>query len=227
MPNFALILAAAGRSSRFGPSDLKKPFLELNGRAIWLRALDAFTGRPDLAQVLISLSPEDLGWFQTHFRGALQRYAIELVPGGKERADSVQNALNRVRNDIDFVAVHDAARPLLKANDVDRVFAAAQLYGAVIPVCPMVSTVKRVAEGTIVETVSRADLWQAQTPQTFRRELLQTAYAQRGDFPATDESQLVERLGHTVHVVECSARNLKITTPDDFQIAKALLSEDP
>ncbi len=223
MSSFAVILAAAGRSSRFGESRRKKPFLELKGRAIWLRALDPFLSRDDVQQILISVSPDDLEWFQEYFRANLALLDIELVPGGQERADSVQNALNRVRDDIDFVAVHDAARPLLTKSWVQKIFAAAQEFGAAIPACPVVSTVKRVVAEQIVATVPRAELWQAQTPQTFRRELLQAAYAQRGNFQATDEAQLVERLGQAVHVVDCSPMNLKITTKEDFQIAEALL----
>lgn len=219
----AVILAAAGRSTRFGESRRKKPFLELAGRAVWLRALDAFVTRDDVQQILMSVSPEDIEWFKEHFRANLAFTDIDIIPGGAERADSVQNALVAVRPEIEFVAVHDAARPLLAKKDVDRIFAAAREHGAAVPACRVVSTLKRVADSTITETVSRADLWQAQTPQTFRRSLLAEAYAQRGSFQATDEAQLVERLGHPVHIVECSAMNLKITTKEDFQIAEALL----
>ncbi len=227
MASFAVILAAAGKSSRFGKSNRKKPFLELKGRPIWVRALEPFIARDDVQQVLISIAPDDLDWFKDQFRANLAFMNVELVAGGAERADSVQNALSRVRNDIDFVAVHDAARPLLTKADVNKVFSAAEKHGAAIPACPVVSTLKRVQGGNIVETVPRADLWQAQTPQTFRRELLLRAYAQRKGFQATDEAQLVERLGEPVHIVECPAMNLKITTQEDFRMAEVLLDAIP
>lgn len=227
MPSFAVILAAAGKSTRFGESRRKKPFLELKGRPIWVRALEPFLKRDDVQQTLISIAPDDIDWFKDQFRANLAFMNLEIVPGGAERADSVENALRQVRNEIDFVAVHDAARPLLTPAWVNDVFSAAQQHGAAIPAAPVVSTLKRVHEQTITETVPRADLWQAQTPQVFRRDLLLQAYEQRQGLQATDEAQLVEQLGTPVHVVESSAMNLKITTQEDFRMAEALLGALP
>ena len=227
MPKFAVILPAAGKSSRFVHQRRKKPFVELRGRAVWLRSVDLFAGRPDVSQTLLVISPEDLEWFRETFRADLAFGDIELVTGGAERADSVQNALARVRPDAEFVAVHDAARPLMVETWVTEVFAAAVAHGAAIPAVRTASTVKRVQEKTILETVPRDALWQAQTPQVFRTELLREAYARRDGFIATDEAQLVERLGHPVHVVEGSPMNFKITTADDFRMAEAVLGVLP
>lgn len=226
MSTFAVILAAAGRSSRFGSaaSRERKVFQELKGRPIWLRAAEAFTGRDDVKQVLVVVSAEDEDWFRDKYQPNLAFTEIDVVTGGAERADSVQNALERVRTDIDFVAVHDAARPLITGLWIDDIFAAAEQSGAAIPAIPVSSTVKRVADGSITETVPRAGLHAAQTPQVFRRELLQEAYAQRGDLTSTDDAQLVEQLGRAVSVVPGSPLNIKITTHEDMKLAGAFLS---
>jgi 2-C-methyl-D-erythritol 4-phosphate cytidylyltransferase len=192
MATFAVILAAAGRSSRFQMNKRKKPFVDLKGRAVWLRAAELFLNRDDVVQALIAVAPEDLDWFKEKFRPNLAFMNIEIVAGGAQRTDTVQNALARVRNDVDFVAVHDAARPLLVPEWIDAIFRAAERTGAAIPAIAITSTLKRVSgDNTITETILRDDLWQAQTPQVFRRELLLEAFAQRGDSLATDESQLV------------------------------------
>lgn len=228
MAKFAVILPAAGKSTRFQSQKRKKPFVELKGRAIWLRSAELFINRDDVVQMLVVVSPDDMEWFKEKFRPNLAFMNVELVAGGKERADSVGNALSQVREEADFVAVHDAARPLLVKEWIDRVFAQAEKTGAAIPAVPVTSTLKRVSrDKTIRETVARDELWQAQTPQVFRRELLMEAYAHRPAAPMTDEAQLVEQIGHPVSIVEGSPMNLKITTHDDFRMAQALVDALP
>lgn len=232
MSRFAVILPAAGQSTRFSAQHRKKPFVELKGRPVWVRTAEHFVNRPDVAQTIIVVSPDDLDWFKEKFRPNLAFMEIEIVTGGKERADSVQNGIARVKPDVEFIAVHDAARPLLTAKWIDAVFREAERTGAAIPGASVTSTLKRVkSEGdgahVIKETVSRDELWQAQTPQVFRRELLMEAYAKRGKHAATDEASLVEQLGHPVAVVPGSAMNIKITTPEDFRIAEALIDSLP
>lgn len=226
MPKFAVIVAAAGRSSRFGGqvSREKKVFRELKGRPVWLRSVEAFADRPDVSQVIVTVSPDDIDWFRQKYAPNLGFRDLDIVEGGQERADSVLNALAKVRSEIDFVAIHDAARPLLVKQWIDEIFQAAVEHGAAIPAAPISSTLKRVHQGAVAETVPRENLFAAQTPQVFRRELILEAYAQRGEFPATDESALVERIGHTVHVVKGSPMNIKITTQEDLKIAEALLA---
>ncbi|MFT4555364.1 MAG: 2-C-methyl-D-erythritol 4-phosphate cytidylyltransferase [Planctomycetaceae bacterium] len=225
LSKFAVIVAAAGRSSRFGsrsPRE-KKVFRELNGRPVWLRSVEAFSGRTDVAQTIVIVAPDDLDWFKEKYAPNLGFLDLDIVAGGAERADSVMNALARVQSDIDFVAIHDAARPLVVKQWIDELFQAAETHGAAIPATAISSTLKRVDGESIVETVPRERLFAAQTPQVFRRELILEAYAKRGDFEATDESSLVERLGHAVHIVKGSPMNLKITTQEDLKIAGALL----
>lgn len=226
MAKFAVILAAAGRSSRFGAQATRdrKTFRELKGRAVWLRAASIFQARSDVEQLLLVLAPDDIEWFQTKFESNLAFMNLEIVEGGEKRSDSVQNALAKVRSDIDFVAVHDAARPLITGKWVDAVFSAAEKTGAAILATPISSTVKRAESGTIQETVPRDGLFAAQTPQVFSQELLQEVFAGRGDLEPTDEAQLVERAGHAVSIVESSPLNIKITTQDDLKMAEALLA---
>ncbi|MFO0820214.1 MAG: 2-C-methyl-D-erythritol 4-phosphate cytidylyltransferase [Pirellulales bacterium] len=228
MSKFAVILPAAGRSSRFRDQYYKKPFAPLENRAVWLHAVDKFLSRNDVKQVLLVISPEDREAFFSKFGANIAVLGVEVVEGGVERTDSVANALARVQPDIDFVAIHDAARPCIADTWIDEVFAAAVKTGAAILGTPVTSTLKRVAKDqTIQETVARADLWEAQTPQVFARQLLIDAYARRGREPATDDAQLVERLGRKVAIVTGSPMNIKITTRDDLRLAAHLLKALP
>jgi 2-C-methyl-D-erythritol 4-phosphate cytidylyltransferase len=228
MAKFAVILPAAGKSTRFHFQKRKKTFVDLKGRAVWLRAAELFVNRDDVVQTLVVVSPEDLDWFKEKFAPNLAFMNVDIVTGGAERADSVRNALARVKPEADFVAVHDAARPLLVAEWIDRVFRAAEKTGAAILATPVTSTLKRARKDGVIEaTVSRADLWSAQTPQVFRRQLLLDAYAKQGNLQPTDEAQLIEQLGTPVTLVEGSPLNIKITTNDDFRLAEAALDALP
>ena len=228
MATFAVILTAAGKSTRFKDQHYKKPFVPLDNRAVWLHSAERFLNRDDVKQLLLVISPEDQEYLEMKFAANIAILGIEVVLGGTERADSVANALARVKPNIDFVAVHDAARPCLANEWIDKVFDAAERSGAAILAIPVNSTLKRVGQDcTIQETVSREQLWEAQTPQVFRRQLLLDAYASRGREPATDDAQLVERLGQPVSVVEGSPINLKITTRDDLRLAAHALKALP
>ncbi len=143
------------------------------------------------------MPPEDREDFNFKFGSNVAILGIDVVPGGAERFDSVAAALARVKPEADFVCVHDAARPCLADAWIDEVFRAAEKSGAAILAIPVSNTLKRVGrDHKIEETVARDGLWEAQTPQVFRRQLLMDAYARRGDFPATDDAQVVERIGH-------------------------------
>ncbi len=228
MATFAVILPAAGKSTRFTSHKRKKPFVDLKGRPTWVRAAECFVNRDDVKQVLLVVSREDSEWVKEKFRPNLAFMNIDIIEGGEERFQSVQNALARVKSDVEFVAVHDAARPLIVKEWVDTIFAAAEKSGAAIPAIPTANTLKRVGPNSrILETVSREGLWQAQTPQVFRRQLLLDAFAKRGNLAATDEAQLVENTGYPVTVVEGWPMNIKITTFADFKMAEALVDALP
>lgn len=221
-------MPAAGRSSRFRDKHYKKPFAPLGGRAVWLHSAERFLGRDDVVQLILVISPEDREDFSFKFGSNVAIMGIEVVDGGTERSDSVAAGLEKVKPEADFVCVHDAARPCMANEWIDKVFAAAEKCGAALFAVPVPGTLKRVGpENRIEETVSREGLWEAQTPQVFRRELLEKAYAQREGFPATDDAQLVERLGHPVTVVPGSPVNLKITTREDLRLAEQALKALP
>jgi 2-C-methyl-D-erythritol 4-phosphate cytidylyltransferase len=221
MGPFAVILPAAGRSSRFGDPKQKKIYAELDGRAVWLRAVEPFIHRDDVAQTILVIAPEDRELFERRFRPSVAFLNIRVVEGGAERSDSVARALEVLDPACAFVAVHDAARPCLTPE---------RAHGAALPGLPVADTLKRVdPDGQTVETVPRAGLVAVQTPQAFRRDLLVRAYAERDRLagPVTDDAQLVEALGQPCQIVEGSPLNLKITTRADLLLAAAILRALP
>jgi 2-C-methyl-D-erythritol 4-phosphate cytidylyltransferase len=229
MARVAVILPAAGKSSRFRDKD-KKVFANIDGRAVWLRAAELFVNRKDVVQSLVVIAPDDQDLFARRYGAHLGLLGIEVVPGGAERFDSVANALARLRDDVDLVAVHDAARPCLPSALIDDVLKAAASTGAALLAVPVGDTLKRGDDaGKVEATVPRKGLWLAQTPQVFRRDFLLDAYARRGQAGpgVTDDAQLVEAAGHTVYLVTGSSSNIKITTREDLALAEAILKSRP
>jgi 2-C-methyl-D-erythritol 4-phosphate cytidylyltransferase len=229
MPRFAVILPAAGRSSRFRDRD-KKPFANLDGRAVWLRSAELFVNRKDVCQCLVVVAPEDQEMFRRRYGAHLGLLNVQIADGGAERFESVANALALLADEADFVAVHDAVRPCLPPALVDDVFARAAQTGAAMLAVPVSDTVKRAnPQGRVEATVPRQGLWLAQTPQAFRRDWLVQAYADRARLgrDVTDDAQLLEATGHPVHLVAGSTANLKITTREDLALAEAVLKARP
>ena len=232
MGRFAVILPAAGRSTRFGDPSQKKIFAELDGRAVWLRAAEPFLNRDDVAQVIVAIAPEDRERFLRKYQASIAFLDIRVIDGGAERSDTIARALEVVDPSCEFVAVHDAARPCLTAELVDAVFDAARAHGAALPGLAVTDTLKRVGDDrAITETVPRVGLVAVQTPQAFARDLLVRAYANRaslGDAAnVTDDAQLVEAIGVRAVIVEGSPLNLKITTAADLVLAAAILQAMP
>ena len=228
MSTFAVILPAAGQSRRFHDKAYKKPFAPLGGRAVWLHSAERFMNRSDVKQVIVCISAEDRELFDLKFGANIAILGVQVIEGGEHRSDTVQRALEKVKSEIDFVAVHDAARPCIADPWIDAVFDAAKRDGAAILAAPVQATLKRADPNKhISETVNREALWEAQTPQVFRRDLLIEAYAKRGRDPVTDDAQLVERLGKPVTIVPCSPLNIKITTRDDLKLAEQVLKVLP
>ena len=229
MTKFAVILAAAGRSERFGDRYNKKVFSLLGNRPLWMYSAEAFSKRDDVGQIILVVAPDDREVFADKFAANAAMFGIQIVSGGAERADSVLNALHKVRDDLPFVAVHDAARPCLATPWIDEVFREAKATGAAILGTPVHATVKKAdAKGQIVETIPRSGLWLAQTPQVFRTELLRKAYAEHpAPSSATDEASIVERTGHPVKLVPCSWLNIKVTTKEDMKVAELALKALP
>ncbi len=155
------------------------------------------------------------------------RKIVASVAGGAERQDSMRAGLTVLPADVELVAIHDAARPLVLPRDIARVVAAAERSGAALLAVPVRDTLKRVRDGRVVETPPREGLWAAQTPQVFRAGLLREALAkaEADGFQGTDDAQLVERLGCAVEIVEGDPSNLKITWPADLAWAEACVRE--
>lgn len=222
---FSVILPAAGKSTRFGDPSVKKIYADLRGRAVWLRAIEPFVGRKDVGQLILAIADEDREWFDIRFHDDVESHGVTVIEGGAERYETVARALESVDPRCGFVAIHDAARPCLLPEIIDAVFAAALASGAALPALPVAETIKRVGpDDRTVETVPRAGLYLAQTPQVFRRELLAAAYAGRHVHGSviTDDCQLVEAIGHRCTVVPGSRLNLKITTREDLDLACAI-----
>ena len=226
----AAIIAAAGLGTRM-QQDTPKTYLQLAGKPILIHTLEVFEKVPDVNEVLVVVHPEDLEFCQEEVIDAYPlKKVLRLVPGGKERQDSVYNALKVLKKEdaeLDVILVHDGVRPLVDPAQVRKVVAAARRHGAAILGIPCQDTLKRVnSKGIVVDTVDREELWQVQTPQAFQAALLWRAYqeAMNRGFYATDEAALVEALGETVVVVPGTCLNLKITTPDDLKMAEAILA---
>jgi 2-C-methyl-D-erythritol 4-phosphate cytidylyltransferase len=229
MAKFAVILPAAGQSSRFKDKE-KKPFALLDGRAVWLRSAELFVTREDVCQCIIVVAPSDQEVFRRRYTANLAFMNIQIANGGAERFESVANALALLKPEAEYVAIHDVARPCLADELINAVFDKAAKTGAALLAVPVTDTVKRVdGQHLVQETVARQGLWLAQTPQVFRRDWVVEAYAQRGKLAQeiTDDTQLVETAGHKVHVVDGSSTNVKITTKADIYLAEAVLKSRP
>ncbi|MHC5061940.1 MAG: 2-C-methyl-D-erythritol 4-phosphate cytidylyltransferase [Planctomycetota bacterium] len=229
MKKVAVIICAAGSGARFG-GNKKKPFIEVAGRAAFLRSIEFFAEREDVKQTLLAISPDDDEIVKLKWGANLSFNGVKICHGGSERFETVANALKLVADDIDLVVVHDAVRCCLKAKWVDKVIAKAGESGAAILACPVVATIKKAADGQIVESVDRAGLYEVQTPQVFDAELLKRAYEniENADkSTVTDDSTLVHALGHAVSIVQTDNSNIKITRKSDVAIATAIIKSRP
>jgi 2-C-methyl-D-erythritol 4-phosphate cytidylyltransferase len=229
MARFAVILPAAGQSSRFRDKE-KKVFANLDGRAVWLRSAELFVTRDDVCQCLIVIAPEDIETFKRRYAANLAFLNIQIVEGGKHRFDSVANALAKLKDDAEFVAIHDAARPCVTRELIDSVFTRAAKDGAAMLAIPIGDTLKQSdGKDCVLATVARDNLWLAQTPQVFRRDWLVPAYANRAKLgnAVTDDAQLVEAAGHVVRLVPGSTTNIKMTTKEDLFLSEAILKSRP
>ncbi len=205
-------------------ADRPKAFLELGGQPLLLRAALAFEDAPSVQHVVAVVPEDQVDAARDMLRSLAKLLAV--VPGGPRRQDSVLEGLKRMPDGFGgVVLVHDAARPLVDVSLIEAVTLAAEEEGAAVPVLALVDTVKRVRDGSVVETLDREDLGAAQTPQGFRVDLLVSAYeaAFRDQLTITDEAMAVERLGSGVRVVPGSPRNRKITTPEDLAWAESLV----
>jgi 2-C-methyl-D-erythritol 4-phosphate cytidylyltransferase len=228
----SVILPAAGLGTRMGREKSgisRKQFMLLEGAPILIHTIRKFLRSPSVTEIVVALRAEDLDWARGLIHQEHPARPVRLVEGGESRQASVENALATLAPDTELVAVHDAVRPFIDADLVEKVIAEAAATGAAIVGIVPVDTVKRVHKNKIRATLPREHLVLAQTPQVFRFDLLKRAFemARQDSFVGTDESSLVERLEQVeVTVVQGTDRNLKITRPSDMDLARLFLGEE-
>jgi len=230
------IIPAAGLGTRMAPGGKRaqpsKQFFEISGAPILIHTLRVFARNRQVSQIVIALRRNEMERFSRQLEKEKLADKVVLVEGGEHRQESVANALagfKAAKDDI--VLVHDAVRPFVDDEIISNVIQAVEKHEAAIAGLPAVDTIKQVdrtAEGALItSTIPRERVVQAQTPQGFRYELIKRAFdsAATDGFIGTDEASLVERLGADVWVVMGSARNIKITTPADLELAEFLIAQ--
>lgn len=229
----SVIIPAAGLGTRMGRSApekegiSRKQFMLLNGSPILIHTIRKFVSSPSVSEIVVALRPDDMTWAAEIFQAQKFAKPVRTVPGGETRQESVANALATVANDTELVAVHDAVRPFVERETIERVIHEADETGAAIVGIVPVDTVKQVHRNKVRATLPRERLILTQTPQVFRLDLLRQAFerAKQDAFVGTDESSLVERLEEIeVSVVLGTDRNIKITKPSDMELARLYLA---
>jgi 2-C-methyl-D-erythritol 4-phosphate cytidylyltransferase len=230
----AAILPAAGLGTRMG-AEMPKQFLELDGLPLVVFTLRRLAECPALTHFYIATLPEEVAGLERRLGQEKLGRPVRVLRGGATRQESVARALAEVPADTDLVVVHDAVRPLVTREQVERSIEQAGACGAAIVGVPASDTIKEVKRGSlpkdvalITATIHRERIVLAQTPQVFKTALLKEAFARAAQdgFTASDEASLVERLGHEVRVVQGSERNLKITRPGDLELARFFLQQE-
>ena len=210
----SVIIAAGGKGKRMGRP---KQLLKIAGQEILVKTVLAFKKLKRVKEIIVVTTPETFKTVSKKIKG------LKFAPTGRERIESVKNGLKEVSGDINLIAVQDGARPLVNPSDIEACLKAAQKDKAAVLGVFVKDTIQRVKDGKIINTLKREELFAAQTPQCYRAEILKKALKKYGDeILATDESQLVEKLGITITAVTGDYRNIKITTPEDLIIAGAL-----
>jgi 2-C-methyl-D-erythritol 4-phosphate cytidylyltransferase len=227
--NVAAIICAAGASSRFG-GKRKKAFVDVAGRAVFLRSAELFSNHNDVKQVLLGIASEDQELVNVKWGPNLKFFNVQIFLGGSERFDTVIKGIELIKDGIDLVAVHDACRCCVTEEIIGSAITAAAKSGAAIPACPVTATIKHAKDHIITQTVDRTGLYEAQTPQVFSASLLKKAYENLKNLDKnkiSDDSQLVEALGHKVTIVQTDSSNIKITRQSDITVAEAILKSRP
>ena len=222
MTPFTVCIPAAGSGTRMN-TGMPKQYLPLLGHPVLLHVLTLFVRMDSCKRIIVATDDEN------RLRDLLTdeglQTAVEIVPGGTRRQDSVAQAIAAVTDDNAIVLVHDAARPCVDERHVQDVAESAARQGAAVLAVPARDTLKEVHDGRIERTLDRSMIWQAQTPQAARADIFREAFRHAADagITATDDVALIEALGHAVQVVEGSHDNIKITQPGDLDVAAAIL----
>jgi 2-C-methyl-D-erythritol 4-phosphate cytidylyltransferase len=222
---YQVIIPAAGQGKRMGAGK-NKLLLQLNNIPILIHTLKVFEEDELCQGIILAVNPLDTEEFKCLLNKYRVKKVLDLVPGGKERQDSIYNALKTVNND-GIILVHDAARPFILKEHIHRLLDTANETGAAIIGVPAKDTMKTVGNHVVMATVERSSLWAVQTPQAFRFSVLYNAYehAEKEHFIGTDDSSLVERISHPVTMVEGDYDNIKLTTKEDLFFAQAIIKK--
>lgn len=219
------IIPAAGRGVRMG-GPVRKPLLTIGGRPILLHTLRNLVRVREIGEIILVVNPKDVQLVQKELGQELTDLRVSaVIAGGRERFDSVKRGLAHLDDRATLVLVHDAVRPFVPAKLIRQVIARAQKTGAAILAIPVNDTLKEVRGRRIKRTLERGSLWLAQTPQVFRRELIEKAYAGHKPAGVSDDARLIELMGKPVAVVAGSPLNFKITIPEDLVLARTLAGE--
>jgi len=218
------IVLAAGKGKRFS-SKVPKVFSNLGGKPVISFSLSVLNRHPKVNEIIVVASTEN----KKKIEKIIKKYKInkvkKVVPGGEERQDSVLNGLRSISRDADYVLIHDGARPFIDSDMVSRLCLAAKKTGASIAAVKVKNTIKEARNQVVVSTLRRDNLWEVQTPQVFRKEIILKAYGSMGHLEVTDDAMLVERIGIAVRVSQGSYSNIKITTPEDLITAGTILKK--
>lgn len=229
MKKKAVIIPAAGSGSRLG-SDIPKPFIELCGITILQRSIECFQHLEGGVEIVVATSKANFDKCTQIFEQiSAENLSLKVVEGGNERQHSIWNAIQALSESVELVAIHDAVRPFVSIKHIRQCFEGAQKVGGAILAIPAKDTIKRVDQNHfIVDTPDRSQLWQAQTPQVFKKHIILEAYklALHEKFLGTDDASLVERMGNRISIVEGDRTNLKITYPIDLKVAELILKEN-
>ena len=219
------IIVAAGSGSRF-QAEKPKQFLEIAGKPLIFHTLDRFEKCPSIDEIVLVLPSNEIENFKKLAAGFNLTKLKKIIPGGKTRAESVFSGLQAVDEKCETVAVHDGARPLVSCEEISRTIEMAMKTGAACLTAKVTDTIKKIAGDKIVGTIDRENLRRALTPQCFQTEILRRAIAGADLSEAvTDECFLIEKLGYEIAFVDGSAKNIKITTREDFVLAEVLLKQ--
>lgn len=227
MKKWSAVIPAAGSGVRLG-SEIPKPFIEIRGKTILEHTLLKFTAAEGLIQIIVATSGEYISTVEKIFDAlTAQSISLKVVEGSRERQLSISNALPHISEEAELVAIHDAVRPFVTVDDIEKCCDVAADFGGAVLGVPAKDTIKMIEGNQVIKsTPDRNHLWQAQTPQVFQKKLIMEAYksAQQNNYLGTDDASLVERIGGKIKMVEGARENLKITYPIDLKIAELLLS---
>lgn len=218
----SVIIPAAGLSRRMKGFSKRKPFILLCGKPVISYTLDVFKKINSVKEIILAVNRKDLKAAINYFQTGI----IKVIEGGSQRKDSVYNGIKSLDKKCDIVLIHDGVRPFVNKEIVLKSALAAEEFGAVVTAVPVIPTIKYVDDkGFVVSTLNRKFLWEIQTPQAFRKEIIVGAYSNTSlhDSNITDDAMLVEKMGRKVKVIMGSYDNIKITTPQDLVVAEAIL----